>query len=149
MMTPRWSVRRRGTRGRGNAAARRADGRAEGEEESRPAAEASPDRTVFLDWEVARVNFFRGLSDAEAREFYEKLTPQPIDVYVEPARVCVRDLGTPVRYLGFTRDAAITPERAAGFARKAGVSIEMMESAHGAMLTHPLELAEQLIAGLP
>lgn len=112
-------------------------------------AEASPDRTVFLDWEIARVNFFRGLSDAEAREFYEKLTPQPIDVYVEPARVCVRDLGIPVRYLGFTRDAAITPERAAGFARKAGVSIEMMESAHGAMLTHPLELAEQLIAGLP
>ena len=58
----------------------------------------------YLGWRIAGV-----LSDAEAREFYEKLTPQPIDVYVEPARVCVRDLGIPVRYLGFTRDAAITP----------------------------------------
>ena len=115
----------------------------------RELAEASEDHSVFLDYEIARVNFFRGLSDAEAREFFGKLTPQPIDVYAEPARTRVRDLGIPVRYLGFTRDAAIPPDRAAEFARKAAVEIEMMASAHAAMLSHPRELAERLIAGLP
>ena len=112
-------------------------------------AEPSADRTVLLDYEIARVKFFRGLSDAEARECYEKTTPQPFDVFAEPARIRVSDLEIPVRYLGFTQDAAIPRERALGFARKAGVPIEMMESAHGAMLSDPKELADRLIAGLP
>ena len=111
-------------------------------------AEASKDQSVFLNYEVARVNFFLALSDAEAREFYQQLSPQPIDVFVERARTRVPDLGIPIRYLGFANDAAITPGRALEFARKAGVSIEMMECAHDAMLSDPGELAERLVAGL-
>ena len=103
----------------------------------------------MLDFEIAHVNFFRGLPEAEARRFYAKTTPEPFDTFSEPAHTRVTDLDIPVRYIGFTRDAAVTPERAAGFARKAGVAIEMMDSAHDAMLSDPAELAERLIAGLP
>ena len=118
-------------------------------EKYREMARASADRTIFLDYEVARVRFFGGLSDPEARAFYEKTTPQPIAVYQAPARTRVRDLDIPLRYFGFTQDEAVRPERALQFASKAGIPIETIESAHDAMLSQPQELAERLIAGLP
>lgn len=112
-------------------------------------ARASADRTIRHEYEVARDRFFGSLPDAEARAFYEKTTPQPIAVYEAPGRTRVRELDIPSRYVRFSHDQAVSPERALQFASEAGIRVETMESDHDAMLSHPQELAERLIAGLP
>jgi pimeloyl-ACP methyl ester carboxylesterase len=111
-------------------------------------ARASTDQTVFFNYDNARSRFFKGLPEAEARALYDKLTPQPIDLYVQRASTGVGDLVIPIRYIAFEQDSAITPDRIEHFARIAGGSFETMDAPHGAMLTHPGALADRLIEGI-
>lgn len=49
-------------------------------------AEATPDRTLRIGYDDARRRFFEELPEEDARACFANLTPQPLSVYLQPAR---------------------------------------------------------------
>ncbi len=109
-------------------------------------AAASPDNTLSVGFEDAWGRFFTGLPEAEARAGYERLTPQPFGVYLEPAAVSARDLRVPKRYVVCLRDVTFPPELCRRLGAKLGGSVAEIDAGHGAMLSHPAALARLLAA---
>jgi len=73
------------------------------------------------------------------------LTPQALRAFVEPAPLPrFWSLETPRTYVRCLRDAAVTPDRAAMFASRLGVTPIDLDTAHDPMLSAPDELARVL-----
>lgn len=73
------------------------------------------------------------------------LTPQALRAFVEPAPLPhFWSLATPRTYVRCVRDAAVTPDRAAMFAARLGVTPVDLDAAHDPMLSAPDELARIL-----
>ncbi len=107
-------------------------------------AAATGDNTLSVGFEDAWRRFFTGLPEAEARACYSRLTPQPLGVYLEPAKVSARDLDLPKRYVVCLRDVTFSPELCRRLGAKLGGSVVEIDAGHGPMLTHPAELARLL-----
>jgi len=85
------------------------------------------------------------LGDARVRDTLPQLTPQPLRPLTE--RVDMRAfhaLRLPCTYIRCLRDAAVTPTRAAEYARRLGVTPIDLDSAHNPMLSAVDELADIL-----
>lgn len=108
-------------------------------------ADASPDRSVLFDLELARQIFFSKLSDEDANLYYSKLTPQPFDLYLEPLPVGPGGIQIPKRYILCTEDQALPPPLCENFARLLGVQPLIVNSGHDLMLSHPKVLAHLLV----
>ena len=111
-------------------------------------AEASPERSLMLDYQTARQRFFSDLSDDEARAAYAKLTPQPFAPYVEPARYGARSIGSISRYILCRNDHNLPDDVCRSFAEKLGGVVQEIDTGHDAMLSQPTELAALLAEGI-
>lgn len=100
-------------------------------------AAASPDNSLMITFEAAWGRFFQHLGEAEARQAYARLTPQPFQPYLDPAIVGVEDIETPRRYVAFDDDRTYPDESTITFAAKAGVLREVVPGDHCAMLSAP------------
>lgn len=105
-------------------------------------AEASDDYSVTWPFEKARTVFFNDLTEEQARQAYEQLTPQPFQVYLDPVPKNVPRC--PVRYLVCQRDQCLPRESCLEWASRLGAEPEFIDSGHDVMLSHPGELAERL-----
>lgn len=110
-------------------------------------AESSSDNTVMPDFASTRARFFNELPDDRARAAYDRLTPQPFGVYLQPTVVCLGDLGVPIRYLAPADDRNFDADLTARFAATAGADVEVIAGDHCAMLSQPHALFEALLAG--
>ncbi|MBN8550559.1 MAG: alpha/beta hydrolase [Deltaproteobacteria bacterium] len=108
----------------------------------------SGDGTVMWDFELTRRIWFSDLTDADAREFFPKLTPQPFSIFLAPSTVELSLLSAPTTYILGSQDKAFPREKAAIFAGKLkGTTLEG-NWGHPVMMSHPLELATLLNAEL-
>lgn len=110
-------------------------------------AEASPEHSLMLDYQTARNRFFSDLGDDAARAAYERLTPQPLAPYLEPARHAAHTLHAISRYIICRNDRNLSPDACLGYAKKLGGAVQEIDAGHDVMLSHPAELAA-LLAGL-
>lgn len=108
-------------------------------------AEASDDYSVTWPFEKARSVFFNDLTEEQAHWAYDQLTPQPLKVYFDPIPENVP--GCPTRYLICQRDQCLTREWCQEWAARLGVEPDFIDSGHDVMLSHPSELADQLMNG--
>ncbi len=105
----------------------------------------SPEKSISLDFETAHRRFFSDLDEEDARQFYAKLTPQPLEVYLQPASVSPSVLPQRLTYIICKNDGALPYELCVSFAEKLAGDKYEIESDHDVMLSHPEELADLLI----
>lgn len=110
-------------------------------------AEASPEGCFLVSYETARNAFFNDLSDEDAKGFYAKLTPQPLAVYLEQAKVSIASCDIPRRYLVCKADRALGYEACLRFAERSGGEIVEIDCGHDVMLSQPRRLAQFLSRG--
>jgi pimeloyl-ACP methyl ester carboxylesterase len=104
-----------------------------------------PDFSISVPFERAREIFFEELGEAEAREAYAKLTPEPFKAFGEPVpNGQFFDLAVPRDYILCLKDMAVARECALESAQRLGVEPLTIDAGHDAMLSHPAELAELL-----
>ena len=108
---------------------------------------ASPEGSIMLSYDTARQRFFSDLSDAEARAFYAKLTPQPLVPYLEPVQHGTRSISSMSRYIICRNDRNLPVDLCRRFAEKLGGTIEEIDAGHDVMLSKPIELAALLTKG--
>jgi len=117
-------------------------------EERRPSyyelTQQSDDGTFSLPFEVAYHNFFQDLSQHEARDYYDKMTPQPFNIYLEQQTVSPKDIKCKKDYIICTKDMALPMENTMVFGVKANAALHMLDSSHDAMLTKTKFLAKML-----
>lgn len=106
-------------------------------------AASSADCTFWIDFEQAKDLYLSGIRESEAKDIYEKLTPQPFNVYLDAATM--RPFTCPVRYVICDRDAALPPELCLSWADKIKARVQHLDSGHDAMLSKPGNLAELLL----
>lgn len=112
-------------------------------------AAASAEGTLSVGFEDAWRRFFTGLPEADARACFARLTPQPFGVYLEPALLSARGIEAAKRYVVCLRDVTFPPELCRRLGAKLGGSIDEIDAGHGAMLSHPAELARLLATSHP
>ena len=105
----------------------------------------SPEKSISLDFETAYRRFFSDLDQGDARQFYARLTPQPLEVYLQVASVSPCSLPQRLTYIICKNDGALTYELCASLAEKLTGDKYEIESDHDVMLSHPEELADLLI----
>lgn len=104
-------------------------------------AENSNDSTFMVKFSVARQVFFNDLSDADAHHYYEKLTPQPIGVYLEKAVIPPSKITCHKRYIVCKQDNALEYHVCLNFAKQVGGVIHEVDAGHDIMLSQPETLA--------
>ncbi len=104
----------------------------------------SGDGTFMLPFEVAYHNFFQDLPKDEARFFYNKMTPQPLSIYLEQQTISPKEIKCPKDYIICTKDMALPMELTMIFGVKSNAELHMMDSSHDAMLTKTKILAQML-----
>lgn len=107
-------------------------------------AAASGDNTLMLDFASAWARFFQTLPEAQARQVYARLTPQPFGPYLQEAPVGIEDVAVPRRYLRCTEDLTFPAATAGGFAARAAAAPEALVADHCAMITAPALVAAAL-----
>ncbi|MFL0769433.1 MAG: alpha/beta fold hydrolase [Prochlorococcus sp.] len=108
-------------------------------------ANASPDQSFFLDFKRARQLFFNDLDDTAAEQFYEKLTPQPLAIYLDKAQFCLRDLCCRKHYIACRDDMPLGLEASLQFAERLQGSSSVLDAGHDVMLSKPKLLCDQLL----
>ena len=108
-------------------------------------AEESDDNTFLVNYEVARQVFFNDLSEAEARHYYQYLSPQALPIYLEPARVGPKVFSCPKRYIVCRHDNALGYQACLNFAKRFAAPFIEIEAGHDVMLSQPEVLAKILI----
>ena len=110
-------------------------------EERRPSyfelAEQSPDNSFLPSFQTAWDRFFPTLEEAQARDTYADLTPQPLGPYLDPNPVNVAHVDTPSSYLLLEDDRTFPIPLARKFAQRAGVEPVIRRGDHCWMLTDP------------
>ena len=107
-------------------------------------AKSSDDHTLWISFDQARDLFFEEFDDAEAQRLYRKLTPQPFQVYLDPAAASL-GFPCPVRYIVCGRDLTLPPHSCLSWAAKLAAQVEPIDSGHDVMLSRPAVLAEVLL----
>ena len=107
-------------------------------------AEKSGDGTVMWDFERAWKTWFSDFSEFEARKYFEKLTPQPLSIFLAESSANISEITVPKSYILCKQDQAFPEAVARKFANKlAGKTIEI-NCGHEVMLSNPKELSEVL-----
>jgi pimeloyl-ACP methyl ester carboxylesterase len=104
----------------------------------------SGDGTFLLPFEVAYHNYFQDLPQNEARDFYRKMTPQPLNIYLEQQTVSPKEIKCKKDYIICTKDMALPMELTMVFGVKANADLHLLDSSHDAMLTKTKFLAQML-----
>ena len=104
---------------------------------------ASDRLEMSVDFETAHRLFLNGCDEAQARRYFDQLTPQPLLVYFEP--VGSRAFSCPVRYIVCRQDQTLSPELCLSWAGRLGVKAQFIDSGHDAMLLDPGGLADLLL----
>ena len=108
-------------------------------------AERSPENSIMLSFEVARARFFSDLSEQDAHQYYQKLTPQPLAPYLSQALVEPTSIPLHYRYILCKQDQTLSPDWCRKQAIKLGVKCEEVVAGHDVMLSQPHELAQLLV----
>jgi hypothetical protein len=104
----------------------------------------SGDGTFKIPFDSAHHNYFHDLPQHEARDFYNKMTPQPLNIYLEQQSVSPKEIKCKKDYIICTRDRALPMELTMVFGVKSDAELHMLDSTHDAMLTKTKFLAEML-----
>lgn len=107
-------------------------------------ARESADNTLLPDFEAAWTRFFPSLEEARAREFYERLTPQPLQVYVDASPHSWADLSIPITYVALEEDVTFPLAVAREFAKQAHAQVRTRSGDHCWMLTDPSACADAI-----
>lgn len=107
-------------------------------------AKASPDDTLLPDFESAWRRFFPSLEKDRAVEFYEQLTPQPLQVYLDPNPVSWSELDVPITYVLLEQDVTFPVTLAYEFAQRAHACVWTRIGDHCWMLTDPAACADAI-----
>jgi pimeloyl-ACP methyl ester carboxylesterase len=113
----------------------------------RATALATPANTIDIDFETFRTRLMQDEPARLQRLVFDQLTPQPAGYVLDAIQDQPLDgLGVPITYLLAERDLALA---APGdeLAARLGVKPIMVPGTHEAMLTHPGDLADALLAG--
>lgn len=108
-------------------------------------AAASGDNTFLLDYEVAQRIFFGGLSESAARRYYQQLTPQPLAIYLERAKIDPLSIACPKQYIVCRDDRALGYEACLEFGVRLGGTVVEINAGHDVMLSEPAALARLLM----
>lgn len=100
-------------------------------------AERSPDNSFLPPFQAAWDRFFPSLEEAQAREYYAELSPQPLGPYLDPNPVDVAQLDTPSSCLLLEDDRTFPIPLAREFALRANVEPSIRRGDHCWMLTDP------------
>lgn len=113
----------------------------------RALAQASPDRSLPLPWELWRDRFMQAADEQTARAAFDRLVPDPYRTTFDPVRLPrLAGLDIPATFVCFRHDRTMPP----GFwhpgtsARLPGAPIVELDGDHEAPLTAPAPLAEAL-----
>lgn len=102
---------------------------------------------VPISWEQARVRYFEDQSEEEAREFFQKLTPEPFAAITSKVgSEAILKSEIPMTYVLCSRDQSLEREVCEKCARRIGAELRTIDAGHNAMLSHPEELAAILLA---
>lgn len=107
-------------------------------------AKASPDNTLLPDFESAWRRFFPSLEESRAVEFYARLTPQPLQVYLDPNPVSWHELDVPIAYVVLEQDVTFPVSLANEFAQRAHAQVWIRSGDHCWMLTDPAACADAI-----
>ncbi|MEM7112868.1 MAG: alpha/beta fold hydrolase, partial [Chloroflexota bacterium] len=102
-------------------------------------AEKTADYSLIVDFDRAFQLYFNDLEIAQARTAYDKLTPQPFKVYLDP--VTSVPLNVPIRYLICQQDQALPPAACLEWAAKVSAFVHYIDAGHDVMLSQPQALA--------
>jgi pimeloyl-ACP methyl ester carboxylesterase len=104
------------------------------------------DRSVWVDFEVAREVLYADCDEAAARGAFERLRPQAQVAYGAPCPLD-RHPDVPTRYVICTEDAIVNPEWSRRTARqRLGIEPIELAGSHSPFLSRPAELAALLAA---
>ncbi len=112
------------------------------------AANATPDNTVMVPWEVFRDDFIQDADAEAARSVYERLVPQPYQTYLD--RLDLREFyaaDLPKSYIAVKDDRALPPGgwHPAMSSRLGDFKLVEMSGSHEVMFTRPVELTSKII----
>lgn len=107
-------------------------------------AKASSDNTLLPDFESAWRRFFPSLDEDRAVEFYAQLTPQPLQVYLDPNPVSWSELDVPIAYVVLEQDVTFPVTVANEFARRAHARVWTRSGDHCWMVTDPAACADAI-----
>jgi pimeloyl-ACP methyl ester carboxylesterase len=111
-------------------------------------AQASPDNTTLLPWEIWRDHFIQDASEEVARVLWEHLTPEPNLPNVEKLDLkAFYSLDIPKSYIFCRQDMTLPP---GSFypqmsSRLGTYKLVEMDGSHEVLFTRPAELAEKLV----
>ena len=108
-------------------------------------AKTSDDNSFMATPEMARNIFFHDLSEDEANHYYSLLTPQPLGVYLDAARVALSELPQPKSFILCKEDRAFSRDAYIKFSERLGGQHREIDSGHDVMLSNPKKLVEILV----
>ena len=100
----------------------------------------SGDNSFLPSFEAAWDRFFPSATESQARDFYARLTPQPLGPYLEPSPAgadALIDIGVPCSYVLLDQDRTFPPAIARTFAERVGINAVEEPGDHCWMLTDP------------
>jgi len=100
-------------------------------------AERSGEYSLLPPFPAAWERFFPSLDEPQARSCYERLTPQPLQPYLDPNPVDARRSQVPRSYLLLEDDRTFPAPLARTFAQRAGIEPIVRRGDHCWMLTDP------------
>ena len=108
--------------------------------------DASSDFSYKTPYKLARQLFFEELSEEQARSYYQKLTPQPFQIWLDRLQAehfCAAQFCR--RYIICRFDRLFSQEMYQAFAARLEVKPLYADCGHDIMLSHPALLADLLI----
>lgn len=105
-------------------------------------AATSVDFTIGLDFDAAWQRFFNHLDEQQARAAYAKLTPQPLQPYLDPVSYGPEVITCAKSYLLLTEDRTFIPAQAGAFAEIVSVTPVIAPGDHCVMLSNPQLVAD-------
>lgn len=111
-------------------------------------AQASPDNTSMLPWEIWRDHFIQDAPEEVARVLWEQLAPSPNQPNVEKLDLkAFYSLNIPKSYLSYRQDMALPPGsfHPQMSSRLGTFKLVEMDGSHEVHFTRPAELAEKLL----
>ena len=104
----------------------------------------SDDNTFMPPYELAKESYFGELDEEAARNYYKLMTPQPYAPTTHESDLDLSLVEQPMHYIVCGKDVAVSRELAENFINKINCEVHEIDSGHGAMLSHPHELARLL-----
>ncbi|MCL1124471.1 alpha/beta fold hydrolase [Shewanella surugensis] len=109
-------------------------------------ASQSVDNALNIDHHYAHKYYFTDINETHAKLYFNKLTPEPFNPFLDPVQSTPAKLAIEKHYIICERDQRISLETANLFAKKLKGSIDRLNVDHCAMLSNPSLLSEKLNA---